>query len=67
MATLASKLPGCVIFSDELNHASMIQGMRHSRAPKVVFKHNDLVDLEVKLAKLPLDSAFPRFLASRSL
>ena len=37
----------------------MIQGMRHSRAPKVVFKHNDLVDLEAKLAKLPLDSPSP--------
>ncbi|KAM0750594.1 tetrapyrrole biosynthesis, 5-aminolevulinic acid synthase [Meredithblackwellia eburnea MCA 4105] len=65
LCTLASKLPGCIIFSDSLNHASMIQGMRHSRAPKVVFKHNDLVDLETKLASYPLET--PKIIAFESV
>jgi len=50
LATLGSKLPGCVIFSDNMNHASMIQGIRHSGTKKVIFKHNDIADLEAKLA-----------------
>ena len=49
LSTLGSKLPGCVIFSDAGNHASMIEGIRHSRAPRVIFRHNDLADLEAKL------------------
>ena len=53
LATLGSKLPDCVILSDSMNHASMIQGIRHSGAKKMVFKHNDLADLENKLASLP--------------
>ena len=53
LATLGSKLPECVILSDSMNHASMIQGIRHSGAKKMVFKHNDLEDLESKLASLP--------------
>ncbi|PWY70217.1 tetrapyrrole biosynthesis, 5-aminolevulinic acid synthase [Aspergillus heteromorphus CBS 117.55] len=53
LATLGSKMPDCVILSDSLNHASMIQGIRHSGAKKMVFKHNDMVDLEAKLASLP--------------
>ncbi|KAH9938461.1 5-aminolevulinic acid synthase [Fomitopsis serialis] len=44
LATLGSKLPGCIYFSDSMNHASMIQGMRHSGAKRVIFKHNDLED-----------------------
>ncbi|KAJ9299405.1 hypothetical protein DTO271G3_3027 [Paecilomyces variotii] len=53
LATLGSKMPDCVILSDSLNHASMIQGIRHSGTKKMVFKHNDLEDLEAKLASLP--------------
>lgn len=65
LATLGSKLPGCVIFSDALNHASMIQGIRHSNAKKVIFKHNDMADLEAKLATVPKDT--PKIIAFESV
>ncbi|CAI4211476.1 unnamed protein product [Parascedosporium putredinis] len=65
LATLGSKLPDCVILSDSLNHASMIQGIRHSGTKKIVFKHNDVQDLEAKLAALPLH--VPKIIAFESV
>ena len=49
LSTLGKKLPDCVFFSDEKNHASMIQGMRNSGAKKIIFDHNNINDLENKL------------------
>ncbi|RFU26428.1 hypothetical protein B7463_g9917, partial [Scytalidium lignicola] len=65
LGVLGSKLPDCVFFSDSLNHASMIQGIRHSGAKKMVFKHNDLADLEAKLASVPRD--VPKIIAFESV
>jgi len=65
LATLGSKMPNCVILSDSLNHASMIQGIRHSGAKKMVFKHNDIADLEAKLASIPAE--YPKIIAFESV
>ena len=65
LATLGSQLPGCVILSDASNHASMIEGMRRSRAEIRVFAHNDAQALERELARLPKDR--PRIVAIESL
>ncbi|RHZ77799.1 hypothetical protein Glove_172g67 [Diversispora epigaea] len=65
LSTLASKLPDCVIFSDAANHASMIQGIRHSGAKKMIFKHNDLKDLEEKLQSV--DIGIPKIIAFESV
>lgn len=46
LSTIGSMLPNCIIFSDELNHNSMIAGIKHSRTEKRIFKHNDVQDLE---------------------
>lgn len=46
LGTLGKMLPDCIIFSDELNHASMIHGMRDSKAEKQIFRHNDVEHLE---------------------
>ena len=50
LSTLGSRIPNAVIFSDAGNHASMIEGVRHSRADKVIWGHNDWRDLDRKLA-----------------
>src|ERR1700753_1236988 len=52
LGTLASRLPNCVVLSDTHSHASMIEGIRHSRAECIQFKHNDPEDLDAKLAKI---------------
>ena len=52
LSTLAAKLPDCVVLSDALNHASMIEGIRHSRAECQRFNHNDPEDLDRKLAAI---------------
>jgi len=65
LGTLSARLPGCVVLSDAMNHASMIEGIRHSRADKVIWRHNDVADLEAKLADLPADS--PKIVAFESV
>ncbi|XP_055927290.1 5-aminolevulinate synthase, non-specific, mitochondrial-like isoform X2 [Argiope bruennichi] len=59
--TLGKHLPGCHIFSDSGNHASMIQGIRNSNCPKHIFKHNDPRDLEEKLKAV--DRGIPKIVA----
>lgn len=65
LGTLAGRIPGCVVLSDALNHASMIEGIRHSKAERMIWAHNDLADLEAKLAALPLDR--PKLIAFESV
>jgi len=65
LSTLGSRLKDCVILSDAGNHASMIEGIRHSRANKVIWRHNDVADLEAKLAACPANA--PKIVAFESV
>ena len=65
LSTLGKLLPGCVIFSDELNHASMIAGIKNSGCEKRVFKHNDLEHLEQLLKDC--DAETPKLIAFESV
>ena len=65
LSTLGKLLPGCVIFSDELNHASMIAGIRSSGCEKRVFRHNDLDHLEILLRDE--DPETPKLIAFESV
>ncbi|MFD2206270.1 5-aminolevulinate synthase [Kiloniella antarctica] len=65
LSTLGSKLPNCVILSDSMNHASMIEGIRHSKAEKIIFNHNDPDDLEAKLKTI--DPSRPKIIAFESV
>ena len=65
LATLAAQLPDCVVLSDAGNHASMIEGIRHGRAEKRIFKHSDPADLDRQLSALP--AGRPKIVAFESV
>lgn len=65
LTTLAGRLPGVVLLSDEMNHASMIAGIRHSKAEKRIFRHNDVRHLEHQLADI--EPGRPKIIACESV
>ena len=65
LSTLGANIPGCVIFSDAGNHASMIEGIRHSKAERRIFKHNDVADLDRQLSEYGPD--VPKIVAFESV
>ncbi|MFM1813872.1 MAG: 5-aminolevulinate synthase [Pseudomonadota bacterium] len=65
LSTLARLLPGLIVFSDEKNHASMIEGIRHGKVEKHIWRHNDVADLEEKLKAA--DPTAPKLIAFESV
>ncbi|MEU7414926.1 5-aminolevulinate synthase [Streptomyces sp. NPDC042638] len=65
LSVIAGRLEGCVVFSDALNHASIIDGLRHSRAEKRIFRHNDTAHLEELLAGA--DPDVPKLIVAESV
>ncbi len=65
LSTLAKLLPDCVILSDAMNHASMIEGIRHGGCERHIWRHNDLLDLEAKLAAIAPER--PKLIAFESV
>ena len=65
LSTLVKLVPGTVVFSDEKNHASMIEGIRHGQCEKHIFRHNDVADLEAKLKRFPKGT--PKIIAFESV
>lgn len=65
LGTLGAKIPGLIVFSDALNHASMIEGIRYGKCERVIWKHNDLDDLRAKLAAA--DPKAPKLIAFESV
>jgi 5-aminolevulinate synthase len=65
LSTLQNLIPGLVIFSDEKNHASMIEGIRRGGGQKRIFRHNDIADLEAKLQEFPVET--PKLIAFESV
>ena len=65
LRSLCDILPGCVVFSDELNHASMIEGIRQGRAEKKIFRHNDVHHLRSLLDSVPKE--IPKLIAFESI
>ncbi len=65
LGTLASRIPECIVYSDALNHASMIEGIRHARCEKHIFEHNSIADLERLLKQSDPDK--PKLIAFESI